>query len=70
MRKSRVVGRGDEYLPDVSLAGLKEMHRRERLPASPKDMLQAAMLRKGDNALGDVCCTTGRPASATGGSAG
>ena len=29
MRQARVAEREDEYLPDVSLAGLEEMHRRE-----------------------------------------
>ena len=63
MRQSRAVERGDEYLPDVSLAGLKGMHGRGR-PGKSRDMLQAAVPRKSDNTLGEICDTAGRPASA------
>ena len=56
------VERGDEYLPNVSLAELKEMYRRER-PGKSGDMLQAAVPRKSDNTLGEICGTAGRPAS-------
>ena len=56
------MGRGEECLPDVPPAGLEEMHRRER-PGKSGDMLQAAVLRKSDNTLGEICGIAGRPAS-------
>ena len=54
MRQSRVVERGDEYLPDASLADLKEMYRRERLGKS-RNELQVAVLRKSDNTPEEMC---------------
>ena len=62
MRQSRAVERGEEYLPDVSLAELKEMYRRER-PGKSRDTLQAAVLRKSDNTLEEICDTAGHPMS-------
>ena len=62
MRRSGMVEWRDEYLPDVSPAGLEETYGRGR-PGKSGGALRAAMLRATD-ALGKVCGIAGRPASA------
>ena len=49
----------EEFLPDVSLATLEEMHRREK-PGKSRDRLQAAKLRKRGDTLEEVADVVGR----------
>ena len=49
----------EEFLPDVSLATLEEMHRREK-PGKSRDRLQAAKLRKRGDTLEEVADVVGK----------
>ena len=63
------MGLGEEYLPDMSLAELKEMHRRERSGKS-RDMPQADVLRATIRLGRSAALQGARRAPSTGGSAG
>ena len=52
----------EEFLPDVSLATLEEMHRREK-PGKSRDRLQAAKLRKRGDTLEEVADVVGKHTS-------
>ena len=49
----------EEFLPDVSLATLEEMHRREK-PGKSRDRLQAAKLRKRGDTLEEISDIAGK----------
>ena len=59
MPKAVLVESGDEYLPDVPLAELKEMYRHEP-PDKSRDRLQAAVLRKRDKMIVEISAISGR----------
>ena len=52
----------EEFPPDVSLATLEEMHRREK-PGKSRDRLQAAKLRKRGHTLEEIADVVGKDPS-------
>ena len=62
MPKAIVVKRGKEFLPDIELATLEEMVRKEK-PGKARDILQAAVLRKRDIVLKKISLCIGHSVS-------